>query len=52
MPCRSMPKLPDFHPMIKRSRLSSIAEATAIAAVPEGKDSLSAGEVISVQLLT
>jgi molybdopterin molybdotransferase len=44
--------LPVFHPMQKRSRLNSIAEATAIAAVPEGRDSLQAGEVVSVQLLT
>ncbi|MDD3845589.1 MAG: molybdopterin molybdotransferase MoeA [Syntrophorhabdaceae bacterium] len=44
--------LPIFHPMKKRSRLGSIAEATALASVPEDKDHLSEGSVISVQLLT
>lgn len=43
--------LPIFLPMKKRSRLSSIARADAIAAVPEGMDCLSAGAVIPVQLL-
>jgi len=40
-----------FHPMMKRSRLSAVAEATAIGAIPEGKDSLHEGEVIRVQLI-
>lgn len=44
--------LPLFHPMEKRSRLSSIAEATAVASIPEDRDHLSQGAVISVQLLT
>jgi molybdopterin molybdotransferase len=40
-----------FHPMKKRSRLGSIAEADAIAAIPEGRESLPEGTIISVQLL-
>ena len=44
--------LPIFHPMKKRSRLSAIAGATAIASIPEGQDHLAEGSVISVQLLT
>jgi len=44
--------LPTFHPMKKRSRLSSIAEATAVASIPEGQDYLQEGSVIYVQLLT
>lgn len=43
--------LPAFYPMKKRSRLSSIAEATAVASIPEGQDYLSEGSVICVQLL-
>ncbi|OPY66054.1 MAG: Molybdopterin molybdenumtransferase [Syntrophorhabdus sp. PtaU1.Bin050] len=43
--------LPTFHPMKKRSRLSSIAEATAVASIPEGQDHLSEGSVIDVQIL-
>ncbi|RPI76229.1 MAG: molybdopterin molybdenumtransferase MoeA [Desulfobacteraceae bacterium] len=43
--------LPTFHPMKKRSRLSSIAEAAAIASIPEGQDFIQAGAEISVQLL-
>jgi len=43
--------LPTFYPMKKRSRLSSIAEATAVASIPEGQDHLSEGSVIAVQLL-
>ncbi|MBI5590838.1 MAG: molybdopterin molybdotransferase MoeA [Deltaproteobacteria bacterium] len=43
--------LPTFHPMKKRSRLSSIARATAVASIPEGQDCLSEGSVIHVQLL-
>ena len=44
-------ELPSFHPMKKRSRLSSIAKASAVAAIPEGRDYLLKGTVISVQLL-
>lgn len=43
--------LPRFHPMAKRSRLGDIAQATAVAAIPEGRDHLEVGEVVSVQLL-
>lgn len=43
--------LPSFHPMKKRSRLSSIASATAVAAIPEGQDHLPEGAMIHVQLL-
>ena len=43
--------LPSFHPMKKRSRLSSIAKATAVASIPEGQDHLLEGSVINVQLL-
>jgi molybdopterin molybdotransferase len=43
--------LPSFHPMKKRSRLSSIAKATAVASIPEGQDCLSKGSEIHVQLL-
>ncbi|OPY80875.1 MAG: Molybdopterin molybdenumtransferase [Syntrophus sp. PtaU1.Bin005] len=45
-------ELPDFRPMAKRSRLNSLAEATAVASIPEGKKALPAGSIISVQLLT
>lgn len=44
--------LPLFHPMEKRSRLASIAEATAVASIPEDRDCLAQGSVVSVQLLT
>ncbi len=43
--------LPLFHPLPKRSRLSSLARAIAVAAIPEGKDHLERGAVVSVQLL-
>ena len=43
--------LPVFYPMKKRSRLRSIVEATAVAAVPEGQDVIPEGAVIPVQLL-
>ena len=45
-------ELPLFHPMEKRTRLSSITNATAIAAIPEGSDHLQKGSIITVQLLT
>ena len=43
--------LPVFYPMKKRSRLSSIAEAAAVASIPEGQDYLPKGSVTNVQLL-
>jgi molybdopterin molybdotransferase len=43
--------LPVFTPMDKRSRLSAIAEATAIASIPEGYEHLPEGSTIQVQLL-
>lgn len=43
--------LPTFCPLEKRTRLSSIAEATAIASIPEGQDQIVEGSTISVQLL-
>ncbi len=49
---KSGDELPVFHPLNKRSRLSSITDATAIASIPEGQDFLVEGSVISVQLLT
>jgi len=45
------PGLPVFHPMKKRSRLASIAEANAVASIPEDREHLPEGSVISVQLL-
>jgi molybdopterin molybdotransferase len=44
--------MPVFHPLKGISRLRDIAEAEAIAAVPEGESNLSEGSVISVQVLT
>ena len=44
--------MPVFHPMRDSSRLRSIAEAKAVASIPEGKDHIPAGSVISVQLLS
>jgi molybdopterin molybdotransferase len=41
--------LPLFHPMKKRSRLSAIGQATAVACIPEGKEALPAGSVVVVQ---
>jgi molybdopterin molybdotransferase len=43
--------LPVFYPLKYRSRLSSIADAPAVASVPEGHDCVPEGSVISVQLL-
>jgi len=43
--------LATFYPMKKRSRLSSIAGATAVASVPEGQDFIPEGAVIQLQLL-
>ncbi|MFZ5584565.1 MAG: hypothetical protein ACOZHQ_01415 [Thermodesulfobacteriota bacterium] len=42
---------PLFHPLPKRSRLTAIAGATAVAAIPEGRDRLPAGAMLRVQLL-
>jgi len=44
--------LPSFYPMKKRSRLSAIAEAAAVASIPEGRNHLAEGSIIYVQLLT
>jgi len=43
--------LPVFYPLRDRSRLSCIANAGAVASIPEGQDRLSEGSVICVQLL-
>ena len=44
-------ELPIFHPLKWRSRLCSVAEAGAVASIPEGQGVIPAGTVISVQLL-
>jgi molybdopterin molybdotransferase len=46
------PELPLFHPLRTASRLRSMAEAQALAAIPEGLARIGAGTVISAQLLT
>jgi molybdopterin molybdotransferase len=43
--------LPTFHSLKQGSRLVSIAEATAIASIPEGENHLPAGSVADIQLL-
>jgi molybdopterin molybdotransferase len=43
--------LPVFHPVKHKSRLQSIADATAIASIQEGQMQIAAGSVIPVQLL-
>ena len=43
--------IPLFHALRHSSRLGSMAEAQAIAAIPEGKTHIPAGTVIPVQLL-
>ena len=45
-------EMPLFHPLRGSSRLRSMAEAQAIAAIPEGKTHLPAGTVIPAQLMT
>ncbi|MCB2185610.1 MAG: molybdopterin molybdotransferase MoeA [Deltaproteobacteria bacterium] len=45
------PEVPLFHPLPKRCRLGAIAQATAVAAIPEGQDRLPAGTRLAVQLL-
>jgi molybdopterin molybdotransferase len=44
-------ELPVFQPLKDSSRLRAIAEADAIAGIPEGAGSLPKGTVVSVQLL-
>jgi molybdopterin molybdotransferase len=44
--------LPLFFPVARSSRLQALAEATALAAVPEGCSRIEAGTEITVQLLT
>jgi molybdopterin molybdotransferase len=44
--------LPLFFPVGRSSRLQALAEATALAAVPEGRSRIEAGTEITVQLLT
>jgi len=43
--------MPLFHPIKHRSRLQSIADAMAIASIPEGLGQISEGSVIRIQLL-
>jgi molybdopterin molybdotransferase len=43
--------LPAFYPIKRRSRLHSIADATAIASIPEGQGQIIKGSVIPVQML-
>jgi molybdopterin molybdotransferase len=43
--------LPIFYPLKHRSRLSSMAEAEAVASIPEGEKRLPEGSEIWVQLL-
>jgi molybdopterin molybdotransferase len=43
--------IPVFHPLKESSRLRAIAEADAIAGIPEGTGALPEGSVVSVQLL-
>ncbi|MBF0202721.1 MAG: molybdopterin molybdotransferase MoeA [Desulfamplus sp.] len=44
-------ELPVFHSLRQKGRLQSMAEATAIAVIPEGTTVISAGEIISVQII-
>lgn len=43
--------LPVFHSLRQKGRLQSMAEATAIAAIPEGESLILAGSTINVQIL-
>ena len=43
--------IPTFYPSKEMSALAAIAEASAIASIPEGRDNLPEGAIISVQLL-
>lgn len=44
-------ELPLFYPLQTRSRLRSMADAQALAAIPEGIDRIAAGTIIPAQLL-
>lgn len=44
-------ELPTFYPLNQKSRLSSMSDATALASIPEGRDSLPKGSIIPVQML-
>lgn len=44
-------ELPVFHSLRNRSRLRSMAEANAVATIPEGQTFIPAGSVISVQVM-
>ncbi|MBF0233156.1 MAG: molybdopterin molybdotransferase MoeA [Desulfamplus sp.] len=44
--------LPVFHSLRQKGRLQSMAEATAIAAIPEGKTVITAGSSITVQVIS
>ena len=43
--------VPTFQPARQASRLAAIAEATAIASIPEGRDRIAEGGIVNVQLL-
>jgi molybdopterin molybdotransferase len=45
------PEPPRFIPLIKKSRLRSMAEAEAIVAIPEGESVIEADHIIPAQLL-
>ena len=45
-------ELPVFHSLRHRGRLQSMAEATAIAAIPEGETFIAAGTAIQVQIIS
>ncbi|MBF0469065.1 MAG: molybdopterin molybdotransferase MoeA [Desulfamplus sp.] len=45
-------QLPVFHSLRQKGRLQSMAEATAIAAIPEGKTLITAGSAINVQVIS
>jgi molybdopterin molybdotransferase len=44
-------KLPLFHPLQHTSRLQSMAEATVVAIIPEGRTQIAAGEIVETQRL-
>jgi len=44
-------KTPIFHSLRQKGRLQSMAEATAIAAIPEGETFIAAGSTIQVQII-
>ena len=43
--------LPVFHSLKNKSRLQSMAQAKAVAAIPEGRTIIPAGSVIAAQIL-